>query len=73
MSLQQVTGVVEFRHATTGQRLISREALRDLPGLYPRGITEGATDQELLACYSDAIDRMAARYPDVKILTTAHL
>ena len=72
MSLQQVTGVVAFEHAT-GQRLISREALRDLPGEYGHGITQDATDQELLAAFSKVIDRMANRYPDVEILTTAHL
>ena len=71
MSLKS-TGPVAFEHAT-GHRLISCEALRDLPGHYGRGVTEDAGDQELLKAFSDVIDRMAKRYPDVKILTSAHL
>ena len=51
MSLQ-LTGLVEFEHVVTGRRLISREALRDLPGHvgYRQGLTEDATELELLEC-----------------------
>jgi hypothetical protein len=73
MSLQQVTGVVEFEHTATGRRLISREALHDLAGTYGCGVTEHAGDAQLLEAFADVLDRMAKRYPDAEVLTTAHL
>lgn len=61
-------GPIAFEH-TTGRRYISAEALRDLPGLYRnRGITDAATDQELVECFEDVIDRAAKRYPDTVLL-----
>jgi hypothetical protein len=56
---------IAFMH-TTGERLITREALRDLPGHFG-GISGDADDAEIFEYFHGIIDRTASRNPGVVI------
>lgn len=70
MSLNLVTGKVSFQHHT-GEREISREALRDLAGRYG-GVSQDDPEDVLLDHFAEIIDYPATRYPGV-VITTIHL
>ena len=66
----KATGTVPFTLADDSERLIAREALRDLRGRFG-GISMDAPDEELLDHFADKITAVAIRHPDV-IITSAH-
>jgi hypothetical protein len=70
MRLTQATGNVPFNHRT-GQRQITREALRDLAGRYGE-VSENDPDEILIDHFSSIIDSAATRYPNV-VITGEHL